>query len=168
METKYYTYAYLRKDRTPYYIGKGHGERAFRKSGRRCPRPKDKSRILFLKTGLTQDEANKHEVYMISVFGRKDKGTGILRNLTDGGEGTSGNKRSEEFCKRMSEVHSGKTISQAHKKRLREAHTGRKHTEEHKRKVSEALRGKKKPPISQETRKKMSIAAKKKYGTYHE
>ena len=168
MEKEYYTYAYLREDRTPYYIGKGKGHRAFSKTGRRCPRPKDKSRILFLKTGLTQDEAIKHEIYMISVYGRKDKGTGILRNLTDGGEGLSGAKRSKAFCKRVSEVHSGKTISEAHKKRLREAHTGKTLSAEHKRKVGDALRGKKKPPRSQETRKNMSIAAKKRHGTYHE
>ena len=161
MKDKYYTYAYLREDGTPYYIGKGSGNRAYIKRGRRCPRPKDKSRIIFLKRGLTEEQAIKHEVYMIAVFGRKDKGTGILRNLTDGGEGIAGAKRGEDFCKRMSEVHSGKTISKAHKAALRKAHTGRKLTKEHKRKVGDALRGKKKPPISMETRRKMSEAAKK-------
>ena len=161
MENIYYTYAYLRKDGTPYYIGKGHGHRAYKRTGRRCPTPKDKSRIVFLKTDLTEEQALKHEVYMIAILGRKDKGTGILRNLTDGGEGITGATRTEDFCKRMSEVHSGKTISVAHKKALSKAHTGRKLSAEHKRKVGNALRGKKKPPISMETRKKMSEAAKR-------
>jgi len=82
---RFYTYAYLREDRTPYYIGKGSNDRAFN-SNRRLPVPKDKNRILFLKQNLTEEEAFKHEKYMIDVLGRKDLGTGILRNLTDGGD----------------------------------------------------------------------------------
>ena len=84
----YYTYAYLREDRTPYYIGKWRGRR-IHSTKRIVKPPKDKSRIIFLKENLTEEEAFKHEKYMIAVFGRKDNGTGILRNLTDGGEGAS-------------------------------------------------------------------------------
>ena len=168
MENIYYTYAYLREDGTPYYIGKGKKDRAYKRKGRRCVPPKDKSRILILKRGLTEEEAHKHEVYMIAVLGRKDKGTGILRNLTDGGEGITGAKRTEEFCKRQSEIHSGKTISEAHKRALRKAHTGRQLTDDHKRKVGDALRGKKKPPKSIETRRKMSESAKKRHAKARE
>ena len=82
----YYTYAYLREDRTPYYIGKGKGHRIY-SNCRRVKLPKDKSRIIFLKQNLTEEEAFKHEKYMIAVLGRIDLGTGILRNLTDGGDG---------------------------------------------------------------------------------
>jgi hypothetical protein len=84
----YYTYAYLREDRTPYYIGKGKGKRIYSKNRRINP-PRDNSRIIFLKQNLTEEEAFKHEIYMIAVFGRKDLGTGILYNMTDGGDGTS-------------------------------------------------------------------------------
>jgi hypothetical protein len=84
----YYTYAYLREDRTPYYIGKGKRGRIYCTRKRVKP-PKDKSRIIFLKQNLTEEEAFKHEKYMIAVFGRKDLGTGILHNMTAGGEGTS-------------------------------------------------------------------------------
>ena len=85
----FYTYAYLREDKTPYYIGKGRNKRAYSKNRHRISVP-PKDRILFLKKNLTEEEAFKHEIYMIYVFGRKDLGTGILRNLTNGGEGTSG------------------------------------------------------------------------------
>ena len=87
---EYYTYAYLREDGSPYYIGKGIGKRIFDKTNRSsCSVPKDKKRIIYLKKKLTEEEAFKHEIYMIAILGRKDLGTGILRNLTDGGEGFS-------------------------------------------------------------------------------
>jgi hypothetical protein len=89
MEKTYYTYAYLREDRTPYYVGKGRGTRAYRKDRVGVKPPNNKNRILILKKDITEEEAFKHEIYMISVFGRKDLGTGILHNRTDGGEGSS-------------------------------------------------------------------------------
>jgi hypothetical protein len=100
---RFYTYAYLREDKTPYYIGKGQGNRAYKKY-RNIKPPKDKSRIIFLKQNLTEEEAFKHEKYMIAVFGRKDLGTGILINKTDGGEGASGFRHSEEFKKNQTKV----------------------------------------------------------------
>jgi len=93
---QYYTYAYLREDRTPYYIGKGKGNRAYKKHQKGISVPKDKSRIIFLKQNLTEAEAFRHEIYMIAVFGRKDLGTGILHNRTAGGDGSSGVIVSEE------------------------------------------------------------------------
>jgi hypothetical protein len=103
----YYTYAYLREDGTPYYIGKGKGERIY-SSNRTINLPKDKSRIIYLKQNITEEEAFKHEIYMISIFGRKDLGTGILYNMTNGGEGVSGLIRSEETRKKISDGISGK------------------------------------------------------------
>ena len=102
MMNEFYTYAYLREDGTPYYIGKGTGNRIY-STWRRLKPPKDKSRIIFLKQNLTEEEAFKHEIYMIAVFGRKDLGTGILRNLTNGGEGPSGMVHGEETRRKISE-----------------------------------------------------------------
>jgi hypothetical protein len=107
----FYTYAYLREDGTPYYIGKGCGRRAF-KGHHNVPVP-PKERVLFLKKHLTEEESLRHEVYMIFVFGRKNIGTGILWNFTDGGEGTSGRVWTDEQRKQISESLLGHPVSDA-------------------------------------------------------
>lgn len=121
----YYTYAYLREDRTPYYIGKGRGKRIYCRKRRLCSIPKDKSRIIFLKQNLTEQEAFNHEIYMIAVFGRKDLGTGILRNLTDGGEGASGAVRTKEFKDNLRKINIGKKLSEDHIEKLRILNMGK-------------------------------------------
>jgi hypothetical protein len=104
---RFYTYAYLREDKTPYYIGKGQKYRIYEKKGKPCNVPKYKSRIIYLKQNITEEEAFQHEKYMISVFGRKDLGTGILHNRTDGGDGASGAIISKETRLKLSLIHKG-------------------------------------------------------------
>ena len=125
---RFYTYAYLREDKTPYYIGKGKGNRAYRRRYKGIKPPKDKSRIIVLKQNLTEEEAFKHEIYMIAVFGRKDLGTGILYNKTNGGDGCSGAIRTEET-----------------KQKIREKRALQEFTDEARLKISKALKGKKRP-----------------------
>ena len=152
----YYTYAYLREDRTPYYIGKGKEDRIYSKQKNIKP-PKDKSRILYLKQNLTEEEAFKHEIYMIDVFGRKDLGTGILHNRTDGGEGSSGCIPSEETKRKLSEVNKGKIVSEETRKKISETSKGKTLSEEHIKKISEANKG---HAVSEETKRKLSEAHK--------
>jgi hypothetical protein len=148
----YYTYAYLREDKTPYYIGKGKGNREYKRSRNDIRPPKDKSRIIFLKQNLTEAEAFKHEIYMIAVFGRKDLGTGILHNRTDGGEGVSGRILSQESRRKISEANKGNTNC-----------LGKTHSEESKKKMSESQKGNTKmlgKTHSEETKRKMSASSK--------
>jgi hypothetical protein len=116
---QYYTYAYLRKDGTPYYIGKGKNNRAFYKTKNEIKPPRDKSRIIFLKQNLTEEEAFKHEKYMIAVFGRKDLETGILYNRTNGGEGSSGLRLTEEQRKRRGEIQRGRPVKESVKLKIK-------------------------------------------------
>tara|TARA_E500000178_G_scaffold291253_2_gene295034 strand:- start:909 stop:1484 length:576 start_codon:yes stop_codon:yes gene_type:complete len=110
----FYTYAYLREDGTPYYIGKGKGMRMFYKYGKNTKPPKDRSRIIILKQNITEEEAFRHERYMIAVFGKKCDGTGILMNIADGGNqpptisGAKHHMKTEEYRRRVSEKLKGR------------------------------------------------------------
>lgn len=98
----WYTYLHIAKDSgKPFYVGKGSGNR------KTCL----KGRSLFWKNTAkkhgwyadiveefdTEEEAFLSEVAMIQFYGRRNKDSnGILVNLSDGGEGISGYRFTEE------------------------------------------------------------------------
>jgi hypothetical protein len=88
---RFYVYEYLREDGTPYYIGKGKGNRAYCKHDDIIV-PRYKDRIHVIIDDLSEDEAYELEKGLITHYGRLDNNTGILENYTDGGKGTA-NKR---------------------------------------------------------------------------
>jgi hypothetical protein len=119
MENQFYTYAWLREDRTPYYVGKGVKNRAYRphRRGNNYISAPHKDRILFLKKNLTEFDAYKHENYIISILGIKENG-GILINMSYGGEGSSGRKPSEYCIQRTKETNTGRIFSDKRNKNL--------------------------------------------------
>jgi hypothetical protein len=161
MDNDYHVYFYLRsrdsaigKAGTPYYVGKGKGRRAY-SSNHLVPVPKDTNNIVIVLENLTEEQAFRNEIDFISWYGRVDSGTGILRNLTDGGEGISGAIRSEETKRKISEGNKSKIFSEESKRKMSEAKKGKTHSEEHRRKNSEANKGK---ILSEETKRKISEA----------
>lgn len=151
---RFYVYLWLRYKNSrhgprlsPYYVGKGSGNRAFNSRQRRVRPPKDWSYIVFAQEGLTEREAFDLEQYYIALYGRKDLGTGILGNFTDGGEGVSGLRHSQEARNKISRAHLGKMVSQETRNKLSRAglgnqhFLGKTHTQEAKTRISVASMG---------------------------
>ena len=158
---------------TPYYIGKGSGNRAFikRRTGV-AKRPTDFTRIIILADKLTDLKAYKYEELLIKLFGRKDNETGILHNLNDGGIGTHniseatrekmrlaklGKKRSSESCARQAATAKGHTVSRETKEKIRQRHIGYVWSETDKAKMSASHSGK---TLSPEHRQKIGASLK--------
>lgn len=107
---------------------------------------------------LTESEAKDYEVFFIKLYGSNKKAYGY--NLTDGGDGTSGRKMTEETRRKIIEKNKGKRLTEAQKEHLRQINLGKHHSEETKKKMSASRKGKKFPNrkrvLSDEERKRLS------------
>lgn len=180
----YYVYYYLRQTTssraaagTPYYVGKGYGMRAWKYHTHTVRVPKDKSLILIISEGLTEEQAFKIESLHIKLWGRIDLSTGILHNKTNGGDGASGTIRSQETRDKIRQTlksrpgrkhseHTKQLIAERNRQRVIDPELkarmtvglakgrGRK-SEETKRKISEAHKG---VPLSDDHRESLKKA----------
>lgn len=157
----FYTYLWLREDGTPYYVGKtGNIKRTVGQRHSVNP-PPVKDRIV-IQEWASEASSMFAEKFLISYYGRKDLGTGILHNHADGGEGAAGAVRSKSFREGVSRFHKGKSLSEEDKKKKSEAAKGNKNalgnkqsTETIEKRVSN-FRGKHR---SEETKRKLSDRA---------
>lgn len=146
----FYTYLWLREDGTPYYVGKGHGRRAFRKGSPAVDR-------ILLQEFPSEEDAFYAEIFLIAFYGRKDLGTGSLRNLTNGGENppnAKGKKRTLETRLKMSASLTGRIGGML----------GKSHSPETRSRMSKSMQGavrKPRPHLSDEHKRRIGLANKK-------
>jgi hypothetical protein len=149
------TYAHYTSHGNPFYIGKGSGDRRpYYFKGRndywnKVVAKHGTPKVEILAQWPTEAEAFEHERFLISCF--KELGYKLC-NLTDGGDGTSGYKQTEEHRQKNRENRLGKSASW---------NVGRKHSEETKRKCGAANVGK---PASE---KQKQIASQLSKGNKH-
>ena len=105
----FYTYAHTKPNGTIFYIGKGSGVRAWKKTRRNIHWKNIVTKytnynVEILANWETEQEAFGHEILLISCF--KDMGY-KLSNMTSGGEGTSGLKLTQEHKQKISDAQRG-------------------------------------------------------------
>jgi hypothetical protein len=134
-------------DNSIFYIGIGKTKsRAFSKKGRSVYWKNISSKYGFevdvLFEGISWKEACDVEIGMISSYGRKDLGEGLLVNLTNGGDGTNGSTQSDLAKQKISNslIGNKRTLGFKHseesKVKMKESKTGGSHSEETKKKIS--------------------------------
>lgn len=130
MQEKYYLYRHIRLDKNePFYIGIGviyddfptarsRYERAFSKL-KRNPYwsniiNKTNYDVEIMIESDSREFIIQKEIEFIKLYGRKDNNTGILSNMTNGGDGGNGSRKfrkiiiSEETRKKLSLIHKGR------------------------------------------------------------
>ena len=158
----HYVYVVFRPDGSPCYVGKGKGDRCLqhlksshnprlagviKKAGGDVP-------IVKVRQHLTDAEAMEIEIALIAVIGRADLGTGPLLNLTIGGDGVVGHKRTPEQRMQMSIARKGTRVSPEAAAKVSAKLKGVPKSPEHCAAVSAAKKGKPGKPQSQETKDK--------------
>lgn len=149
-------YVYIHRKSTTgevFYVGKGYGKRAWKKSTRsewwKRIEAKHGRTVEILKDDLTEDEAFALEKETILRYGRL-----TLCNLNDGGSG--GTNPSEITRRKLSEARTGVKFTASHVEKLRLASTGRKHSDATRAKLRDLYLGKPGRPHSNATKRLLS------------
>lgn len=125
----YYIYLHRRLDTDEvFYVGKG--TRTPRKGYRRGFDAKWRSQawLAVARTSghgvdlvadfFDERDAFEYERHLIALYGRSDKGTGILVNMTNGGQGMSGSMQSQATIQKRSNKLRGRLVSPETRERI--------------------------------------------------
>lgn len=105
-----YVYRHIRLDKNePFYIGIGV-DNIYKRAKDKCRRSDVWKRVVnkhgykveIIFDNISYDLAKIKEIEFISIYGRKDLGTGILFNMTSGGDGTVNKVISNEYREKLS------------------------------------------------------------------
>ena len=123
MSNNFYVYIYLNplKNNQPFYIGKGKNDRMFEHLKEKDSTNKHKFNTIqtiraitgynppieIYQSGLTNKEACFLEQELIAFYGREVNNTGILTNLSEGGEGGNNVRWTEEKREYYRKMYSG-------------------------------------------------------------
>ena len=126
-----YVYRHIRLDKNqPFYIGIGLSEcnynRAYQKSKTKRSKywhniAKNGYCVEIIMSDITKNEAFEKEIEFIKLYGRADIGTGILCNLTNGGEnppiisGDRNSSKRKDVRDKISKKRLGVKLSEEHK-----------------------------------------------------
>ena len=143
----FYVYLHCRPDGTPFYVGKGHGRRAYNMEYRRNAHHLNviakygaENIIVELFPVASELEAFELECRKIAEL----RAAGVkLANQTDGGEGAAGRPMSERTRVAVSRL--GVKLSDEHRQKISACHTGRKRPVETCEKLRQLMLGKKRP-----------------------
>ena len=114
-----FVYCYLRaSNHSPYYIGVATRDDRPTSKQHSFHIPADRALIRILRSGLSRSEATRWEIFYIAHYGRVDIGTGILRNLTNGGDGVIGRKFTDAERRACADRMRGTTATAATRKRM--------------------------------------------------
>ena len=141
-------------DDAVFYVGKGCGPRYKKTQGRNQYWQRIAVKYGFVaeivKNNLTFEEANAYEIFLIKTL--REQGCNLC-NLTDGGEGTKGWKKTPEQIAHHKAITTGMKRSDESKAKMR----GRVFSKDALQRIGDAQKGK---IVSAETRQKMSESAK--------
>jgi hypothetical protein len=145
-----YIYRHIRLDKNePFYIGIGTDskyQRAYSKQSRNIfwnrVVSKTDYEVEILLDNLTKDEAKIKEIEFIALYGKKIDKTGILTNISDGGDGNLGGKHTEEAKLKIGLSNKFKDYSKFDRSYMQ--------TKEYKDKVSKINKGRKMPDSMRE------------------